>query len=62
MILKQVISSLRHVSTSLRGYFGSQGHKDARPSGEDKVEITKFNPYGEKDLRGFEHLSKLNEN
>lgn len=56
MITQQIARSIKRLNTLLRTAFSSQGKKHPNPDDHDKVQVTKFNPNAEKDLRGFEHF------
>ena len=60
MIITTVAAYLRRLTSHATAAFSSANNQSHRGS-EHEVEITKHNPEGSKDLRGFEHLDKLNE-
>jgi hypothetical protein len=60
--MRQLTSRTRHLlqNTSVFAFSGNHSHHGEHP--EEAVALTRHNPLGEKDLRGFEHLEKMNEN
>lgn len=58
-MLRSVASLARRLQTPTLANF-SATHHHTEHHGEAPVVITKHNPKGEKDLRGYEQLSNLN--
>lgn len=60
MIITTVAAYLRRLTSRATKAFSS-ANNSTRRGGEHEAEVTKHNPERSKDLRGFEHLDKLNE-
>lgn len=61
MILTRLTSIPKSLSAIINRSFSSSGHHHEKAADEEEVEITKFNPNGELDLRGHENMKELND-